>query len=399
MDDNFDNFKESIHQQPGLGQILIKHYLRTQPQPQTVTIPPHPAPQLALPQQRLLETIAIALDQAGTANGGDPKMIARAIQKAQMLLKSQSRGAYHLPGADDLWMFRDVQPPDPDWVVEGLEPGDIGILSGPGGVGKSMFCLSIMAAVAGGTDLFGVWQVNKPGDVLYLYAEDSSNTVWRRFHALAQGLAFSDDVISRMHTVCIKNHAPKLMLQGAQGLAVPQNDVVYELSSQLHSYPNPRLLILDPLVKLHTLEENANGQMNQFLDLVASLSDAAGIATIITHHVSKGSVVAGGALQQSARGASAIVDESRWQVSLSKLDPKTAGEYDIPDDSRWKYLLATSPKVNGTGQLPDLLLERQPDSGVLLLSPLHFGSKPTAKSQPNRQAREDHDEGVPIDEE
>lgn len=92
--------------------------------------------------------------------------------------------AYQLPQEDDIRAFLTTPPPRPDWVIEGLEPGDVGIISAPGGTGKSMFCLSVGIGVASGSPLFGQWDVDAPGDVLYLYAEDQPATVHRRLYLL-----------------------------------------------------------------------------------------------------------------------------------------------------------------------------------------------------------------------
>lgn len=306
---------------------------------------------------------------------------------------------YTLPPADNIRTYRDTPPPAPDWVVQGLEPGNVGVLSAAGGTGKSMLCLSLSLAVASAASLFGRWAVSdQPGDVLYLYAEDSGPVMHRRIHAMAQIASISDDVADRMHFVGVRGGTPKLMIQGNQGIADTQSDVIQALIDLLMTYSNPRLLILDPLVKFHALEENSNGQMNQLLDLVTKLSDAVGVATILTHHVSKVSVTAAGqsGLQQSARGASAIVDEARWLVSLTPLDAKSAKSYGIPAADAWRYLTATSPKVNGTGRLPDLLLERQPGSGVLLLSshqPITAGAYNSGESECGHHEQEDiHDD-------
>ena len=95
-----------------------------------------------------------------------------------------------LPKEDDIRMFRDTTPPAPDWIIEGLEPGDVGILSAAGATGKSMFCLSLAVVVASGKNLFGKWAVGgNPGDVTYLYAEDGQATMHRRMHALAMPAA------------------------------------------------------------------------------------------------------------------------------------------------------------------------------------------------------------------
>jgi len=268
------------------------------------------------------------------------------------------------PAADNLRAFRDLTPPDPDWVIEGLEPGDVGVITAPGAAGKSMFCLNLAVAVASGQPLFGIWQVSKPGDVLYLYAEDSVESMHRRFHALCQLESISDPVIDRLTFINVRSNPPKFAIRGMQGLVMRQQDVLGGLDQVLSTMIQPRLIILDPMLKFHALEENANNEMNQFLEILGSVAAQAHCAVIFVHHVSKGSDTKH---QESARGATAIVNEARWQVALSRLDAKALKRYDIPETDAWRFLEASTPKINGAAQLPTLLLERM-RGGVLQFS-------------------------------
>lgn len=287
--------------------------------------------------------------------------------------------AYQLPPDDDIRAFLGTSPPAPDWVIEGLEPGDVGILSAPGGTGKSMFCLSLAASVAGGQPLFGAWAVGDPGDVLYIYAEDKPSTIHRRLKALHQVSPLEPATIGQMHAVGVRSAPPKLMVRGEDrsGIARPQNPELAEIISRVKGYPNPRLIIIDPLIKFHALDENVNTEMEQFLTLMTKMAEELGVAIILTHHVGKSAVLNGqSSTQQSARGASAIVDQARWQVALSTLDEKAADKLGVPKEDAWKYLVASNPKINGAARLPDLVLERGPD-GVLMRAGLTPTVNPT----------------------
>lgn len=287
--------------------------------------------------------------------------------------------SYKLPQDDDLQSFLSVPAPAHDWVIEGLEPGDVGILSAPGGTGKSMFCLSLAASVSAGEPLFGAWKVSAPGDVLYLYAEDSSHTLHRRLYALHQINPLRS--LTRMHTVCVRTAPPTLMVRSRySAVAERVEETIQEIIARISSYPRPRLLILDPLIKFHALEENNNAEMAQLLSMLSWLADQLHIAIVLTHHVGKGAVFSGnGNTQQSARGATSIVDQSRWQVSLSTIDAKTANTLKIPEEDAWRYVYATCPKINGTAKLPDLLLERGPGGvlmrSALIISPVNRGNR------------------------
>ncbi|MCL4494680.1 MAG: helicase RepA family protein [Firmicutes bacterium] len=301
---------------------------------------------------------------------------------------------YHLPPDDDLIAFRDTPPNPPDWVIEGLEAGDVGLLTAPGGVGKSMLCLSLAMAVASGQALFGQWQVGAPGDVLYLYAEDSTRVMHRRFYALSHQNGITDPIINRLHFICVRNNPPKIMIRGQQGLVQPQNDVIHAILAEVQQYPRPRLIILDPMLKFHTLEENANNEMNQFLDLLGQLGEAVGAAILITHHTTKGKSTDTGDLstQEASRGAGAIVNEARWQASLKPIGPKMIAKLGLDDDQGWRYLTLSIPKRNSTGRLSDILLERGME-GILMA----VGGSSLASPRTPDPHIEVEEEGIPVD--
>lgn len=309
--------------------------------------------------------------------------------------------SWQMPKLDDRRRFLSGPPPKADWVIEGLKSGDVGILSAPGGTGKSMFCLSLMSSVAGGQPLFGAWAVGTRGDVLYMYSEDDSDTVWARTWALNQISPLDPADDARQHSVCVRVKTPKLMVRGEDrsGIAQACTDAVAQIMSVVKGFLHPRLLILDPLIKFHTLDENNNSEMEQFMSLMVQIATELGVAILLTHHVGKSAVLNGqSTTQQSARGASAIIDQARWQVALNTLDAKSAGKLGIPEADAWKYLTATNPKINGAARLPDLLLERGPD-GVLMRSEIN--PTPTKNRSHLKVVRrvDDFDEGVPIDEE
>jgi RecA-family ATPase len=262
--------------------------------------------------------------------------------------------SYTLPQEDDVQCYRDTPPPAPHWVIQGLEAGDVGILSAPGGMGKSMACLSIAS---------GQWAVSEPGDVTYLYAEDSPRVMHQRWHALAQMAekGLPNAVAHRLHFIGLRGHPPKLMTRGEPSNQVTINTpVLTAIAETLAAQSHPRLLIIDPMVKFHSLDENDNGQMSQFIDLMATVGQQCGVAAILTHHKAKGAATGS---QGAVRGAGAIVNEARWLVSLRPLPASQARALDIADEDVWRYLLASAPKVNSTAKLPDLLLERGAQSG------------------------------------
>ena len=275
-----------------------------------------------------------------------------------------------LPPADDWNVFISSPPPAIDWVVHGLKRGDVGILSAPGGTGKSMFCLPLADAVSRGKDLFGQWPVGSLGDVIYLYADDDTDDLRNRVYYLYQSQSIESVNFGRIHSFNVRLDPPRFMVShiiDERGLLQPQTDVVLAITQRIISIcNNPRLLIIDPLRKFHTLEENSNTEMEQLLTFFARWASELRVALLLVHHTGKSAVLNGqGNTQQSARGASAIVDQARWHVTLQKNSEPDATRYNIPPADTWKYIVAHNAKINGTEPLPDLLLERGP-GGVLM---------------------------------
>ena len=64
----------------------------------------------------------------------------------------------------------------------------------------------------------------------------------------------------------------------------------------------PRLLVLDPFVRLHRIDENASGEVAPLLAYLRELQRRHGIAVIVVHHAKKGAghVRAGQALRGSS---------------------------------------------------------------------------------------------------
>ena len=78
------------------------------------------------------------------------------------------------------------EPPPLDFVVPGFLAGTVGVLTAPGGSGKSFFALQLCVSVAceaEGGNLLGL-DISRHGPTLYLAAEDPELVLWHRLFAL-----------------------------------------------------------------------------------------------------------------------------------------------------------------------------------------------------------------------
>ena len=162
------------------------------------------------------------------------------------------------------------------WLVEGLwSEQAVGILGGEPKCCKSFLALDIAVCVASGVPCLRHFPVPRPGSVLLFPAEDSLEVVRQRLEGIcsAAGVGFSSlsvDVIT----------ASALRLDTAADQQRLANTV---------QALQPRLLILDPLIRLHRVDENDASQIAALLSFLRQLQRQFQTAVLLVHHARKDS--------------------------------------------------------------------------------------------------------------
>jgi hypothetical protein len=172
------------------------------------------------------------------------------------------------------------------WMVEELfiEAG-AGILGGAPKTGKSFLALDLCVAVASGSSCASRFAVRRQGPVLLLCAEDPLALVSSRLHALARGRNLA---LAELPVEVIVDEAVRL----PEGLA--------RLEATLERF-QPRLLLLDPLIRLHRADENSASEMSLILDGLRRLARVSRTAILLVHHARKAAAAnAGTALRGSS---------------------------------------------------------------------------------------------------
>lgn len=103
------------------------------------------------------------------------------------------------------------------------------------------------------------------------------------------------------------------------------------------------VLIVDPFVRAHRLEENDNKAIDFALNQFAEIADKADVAVILVHHSRKGHV---GGDMDSVRGGSAIVGAARSVLTLTAMSPDEARELNITESERRFYVRLDNAKAN-----------------------------------------------------
>lgn len=175
------------------------------------------------------------------------------------------------------------------WLVTGLwSEQAVGVIGGEPKCAKSFLALDLAVAVASATPCLRHFPVSRPGRVLLYAAEDALHIVRRRFEGICAAVGCELAELD-IHVIT----APTVRLDLPADCRRLQRTV-----EQL----KPRLLILDPFVRLHRIDENASGEVAPLLAYLRELQRRYELAVLLVHHAKKG----GGRMRagQALRGSS-----------------------------------------------------------------------------------------------
>jgi len=182
-----------------------------------------------------------------------------------------------------------LEPEPRRWLVEGLwGAAAVGFIGGPPKCCKSYLGIDMALSVATDTACLGTYAVLESGPTLIYLAEDALSVVRERVSALAtyRGLSLAE---INLHVIT----APRLRLDQPGDRAR-----LFETARRLR----PRLLLLDPLVRLHAIDENNATEVSQLLSGLRDLQRRLDLAVVLVHHTRK-SIPAGMQAGQGLRGS------------------------------------------------------------------------------------------------
>lgn len=183
------------------------------------------------------------------------------------------------------------QAPEHRWLIRDLwSAGAVGIIGGEPKCCKSFLALGMGVAVASGSPCLGAYEVPHPGRVLLYAAEDATHIVRERLDGIA---AYHRRDLASLDLWAIT--APAIRLDAREHRRLLE-DTVAELQ--------PTLLILDPFVRLHRVDENVSAAVAPLLAFLRQLQRTHGCAVALVHHTRKnaGNARAG----QTLRGSSEL---------------------------------------------------------------------------------------------
>lgn len=211
--------------------------------------------------------------------------------------------------------------PDALWLVRELwTRSSVGLVGGQPKCGKSWFALDLAVSVASNTPCLGHFAVEDPGRALVYLAEDALQQQRARLDALCEHRRIPIGSLD-LHVVT----EPVLRLD---------QEADRERLMAAVARLQPKVLVLDPLVRLHRLDENSAQEISGLLSFLREIQRAHEVSVVLVHHASKKHRARPG---QALRGSS---DIHAFGDDLVHLSAPSEGELVLAVEHRSAAALA-----------------------------------------------------------
>jgi hypothetical protein len=252
-----------------------------------------------------------------------------------------------------------ARPAERRWLVEELWAEQAaGLIGGEPKCCKSFLALELAVAVASGAPALRRFPVRTPGPVLLFAGEDAPHVVRGRLEGIAQAAGVAFEALD-LHVIAV----PTLRLD----LPDDRRRLAETVAAQ-----RPRLLVLDPFVRLHRIDENAAAEVAPLLAALRALQRRYATAVLLVHHARKGAAA-------HARGGQALRGSSELHAwGDSNLYLRRQGE---------RLRLATEHRAAPSREELSLELREQGDALALYVLPDAAEAHAETDATPNPYAR------------
>lgn len=245
--------------------------------------------------------------------------------------------------ACDFRPIRDAeQIPERPWIVEPLLCRKlVTVIAAKGSTGKTALGLALAAHVATGKPYAGM-EIQEATNVLFLSLEDDRDELELRMNAVCKLFDFDKAEISRK--VMIEEMLSWKLAIGNGRIPVVQEHEI-EALGRLCARAKIGTIIIDPLRKAHTSDENDSLGMDVLMTAFTRIARLTGAAILLFHHSGNKDGKAGSGDASFSRGSSAIPDASRITATMV---PATVQDVDlgVPRGELDLYVRLDIAKIN-----------------------------------------------------
>jgi len=231
-------------------------------------------------------------------------------------------------------------PPRPWLYGRHLLRGFVTVMVAPGGVGKTQVAMGIALCLASGKKLLGHY-VHKQVNAWIINLEDPLDELDRRIAAMMIYHKLTCEELSGTLFLHSGRERPLCVARcGEDG-----SEVVFPDKEALIAEARMGevgVIVVDPYVRSHELDENSNTLQAQAAAAWAQIAEDLNAAILLVHHTRKGAVLD----VDSARGAKALTDHARAALIVAAMTAEEAETFGIKEDDRWRYIRVDDAKAN-----------------------------------------------------
>jgi RecA-family ATPase len=221
----------------------------------------------------------------------------------------------------DIAAWASRSPPEREWAVPDRFPlRDVSLMSGEGGVGKSISIMQLGAAHVLGKD----WALSlpEPGPFLYVSAEEEEGELHRRLDAIAQHYGAPLSKLERdYHMISRAGKDAVLGYPNRNGLIrpTPLFEELHEIACDIH----PKMIAIDTAADVFGGNEINRTQVRQFIGLARKMAIAANSAVLLGLHPSLTGIQSGTGLSGSTAWHNSV--RARAYLTSEKSEDDSEG--------------------------------------------------------------------------
>jgi len=207
-----------------------------------------------------------------------------------------------------------------EWLIKDLVLRRImTVLVSPGGSGKSSFSLLAALALVTGRPLLGRdrFQVPTPLPVWLYSTEDPLDELHRRLEAYCNKFDIPPSELKHLYLTSGVKQPLTLVQATREGFMV--NTEAVEVLIQNIRKNNISLLIIDPFIRAHQVDENSNTGIDQVMKVLIEIMEQTNVGIFLIHHTKKTAMNYTPGDPDNARGASALIDAARMAFTLGPM--------------------------------------------------------------------------------
>lgn len=238
-------------------------------------------------------------------------------------------------------VYESLPPLNPELIEGVIRRGHKMLISGSSKAGKSFALIELAIAIAEGREWLGF--PCKQGKVLYFNFEIDGNSFLNRMATAYQALGWPVE------------NAKNIQIMNLRGRAEPLNEFTPKIEAWLKKHPVD-LVIIDPIYKVITGDENSASDMGKFCNLFDRIAESGQCTVAYCHHHSKGSQANKQVIDRAsgsgvfARDPDAIIDMTEIGFSEGERSELKAILTEMVDDAylkssgQWDNLARVHPE-------------------------------------------------------